>query len=175
MAEVVLDDDALVEQYLSGPVPRVGLHTAVMDTQAQVEEEMAARRDATNELLQAPVGPGESQMLPRMPLLTQLTLDDCERVPSLCFLSTVPTLAHTLTHLQLLNCPITCELQHFSSLRALLHLVVGWQNTTVLPLGGLQEWNWLIPPSHILPNLREFEFVFILEDGSWLRSFQLAH
>jgi len=115
-----------------------------------------------------------AQLLPHLPLLKQLTLDDCEQLRSPHFLSSAPSLSKTLTQLQLLACPIAPDPAHFSTLHALTHLVVGCKNTVMLNAAETAEWRHFNPPSRILPNLREFEFVVILPSGEWLRSFKLA-
>jgi hypothetical protein len=59
-----------------------------------------------------------AQLLPQLPSLKQLTLENCRNIQSTHFLAAA---ASSLTQLQLLACPIRPEPAHFSSLRALTH------------------------------------------------------
>lgn len=111
-----------------------------------------------------------AQLLLQLPLLKQLTLENCRNIQSTHFLAAA---ASSLTQLQLLACPIRPELAHFSSLHSLTHLIVGCKNTAMDAFETAQ-WRGYIPPCPLIPNLCEFEFVIILSDGAWLRSFKLA-
>ena len=62
-----------------------------------------------------------TQLLPRLPLLTHLSLVDCEQLGSDGFLAT-PSLAHTLTHLTLVR-PSFANVD-FTPLKALTHLIL---------------------------------------------------
>ena len=62
-----------------------------------------------------------TQLLPRLPLLTHLSLVDCEQLGSDGFLAT-PSLAHTLTHLTLVH-PHFANVD-FTPLKALTHLIL---------------------------------------------------
>jgi hypothetical protein len=115
-----------------------------------------------------------AQLLPRFSLLKQLTLEECVQVRSPHFLSASPSLSKTLTHLQLLACPIAPDLAHFSTLHALTHFVVGCKNTAMLDAAETAEWRRFISPSRFLPNLLEFEFVIILQNGERLQPFKPA-
>jgi hypothetical protein len=101
-----------------------------------------------------------AQLLPHIPLLKELTLEDCENVRSLLFLSSSPSLSKTLTQLELLACPITPDPAPFSTLHALTRLVVGCKNTAMLNAAESPEWRHFNPPSRILPNLRELVLIF---------------
>jgi hypothetical protein len=90
-----------------------------------------------------------------MPLLSSLQLTNLPQLSSLSFLLSSPTLAATLTDLQLCSCnsiPVS-ELIHVHALRALRSLRLHSSFTQPLDVSTRALYT---PPSALLPSLAEF-------------------
>ena len=95
-----------------------------------------------------------ARLLSRLPLLTHLSLVDCEHLGSDGFLAT-PSLTRTLTHLTLVRPSFTNV--DFAPLTALTHLtIVLRERPTPEELG---EWRRLRPGGDMQPHLVEFRLL----------------